>query len=273
MELFEINPFIRFAHTRINGIHQKNFVMAYDYRLLYVHNGEMKITLSNAKYILKNDNIAIIPPATKYMLYGDADCTYTVLDFDMDFSNRMNTKSITPCTEDMFDYKKIMSVNLYNQTIIILQCQQDTKFLLKEIEFEYFKRNVYYREKISAILKTIIVNSIIYDKLDKTPESVKTIKKYIVENCSENLTNEQLGKIFTYHPNHINRLFKKYMHISLREFIIDTRLNKAVNLIKETELSIGCIGEMCGFSSEAHFIKKFKEKYGVSPLKYRYKRL
>lgn len=175
--------------------------------------------------------------------------------------------------EELFDYKKITSTNLYNETTIILPCQQDTKFLLEEIVTQYTQRNVYYREKMSALLKTILVNSIIYEKLDKTPQSVKEIKKYIIENCSENLTNEQLGNFFTYHPNHINRLFKKYMQMTLREFITDTRLIKAVKLIKETELSISRIGDLCGFSSEAYFIKKFKGKYGVSPLKYRYSRL
>jgi YesN/AraC family two-component response regulator len=47
------------------------------------------------------------------------------------------------------------------------------------------------------------------------------------------------------------------------------RIEAAVCMLIETELSIGEIIESIGYSNESFFRKHFKEAYGLSPLKYR----
>ena len=269
MKLLEILPFIRFA-DRISGISQyTDFVMAYDYRLIYMVKGTICCTFEDISYSVSENQILIIPPATKYMLQENLECDFIVLNFDMDCTNSEYSSSVTPCYEQEFDSKNILSVTLYNDNPLRLSCNDFVKHTLKEIVSNFTTKDIYYQEKCSALLKSIIVESIIFTNLDKTPKIVDDVKKFIEENYEKDITNGELGDKFRYHPNHLNRLFKAHTKMSLHEFIIDVRLTKASDMINNSDLSISQIGELCGFSSGAYFIKKFKDKYGIPPLKFR----
>ena len=269
MELFEINPFVRFAHKRSYIVDYDDFVMAYDYRLFYVSRGAIEIIFEDTAVTLTENYMTVIPPATKYILKKLDDCEYIVINFDMDFAMFDHKNPQHPRSVGEFCKKAVLSVNLYNNVPIFLSGNENAKKMLSEICAEYTKKSFYSIEKSSAFLKSVIVESIIHTKLDKTPKIVNDIKKYIDENYDKAITNNGLGDKFLYHPNHLNRLFKTHTQRSIREFIIDVRLTKAVSMLNKTNLSITQIGEACGFSSSAYFIKKFKEKYGISPLKFR----
>ena len=62
---------------------------------------------------------------------------------------------------------------------------------------------------------------------------------------------------------------KTYTNKTLRDYIIDFRLNMAKNYLATTTLNVTSVAEKTGFSSYAYFIKVFREKFGLAPLKYR----
>lgn len=66
-----------------------------------------------------------------------------------------------------------------------------------------------------------------------------------------------------------SRLFKDLVGIGFKEYTVARRLEYAKELLISTELSIGEIGERCGFSSTSYFISRFKSVYGVPPNKFR----
>ena len=269
MELFEINPFVRFAQRRNYIPRYTNFVMTYDYRLFFSCHDEIGIAFENHSVLISENQFIIIPPATKYKILKVSDPDYIVLNFDMDFESSSHESTVSPCSPDEFKYKNILSKNLYNTEPIIFSGNENMKKMLTEMCDAYTKKSLYYMEKNSALLKNIIVESTIFTNLDKTPKTVDDIKKYIEKNYGKDITNTELSNVFGYHANHLNRLFKTHTKMSLHEFIIDVRLTKAVEMINNTDFSITKVGEMCNFSSSSYFIKKFKEKYGIPPLKFR----
>ena len=64
---------------------------------------------------------------------------------------------------------------------------------------------------------------------------------------------------------HLCRLIKKYYNKTMSEYINDIRLNYAVNLLIQTNMSITDIAYECGFSSQNWFNSCFKQKYKISP--------
>ena len=58
--------------------------------------------------------------------------------------------------------------------------------------------------------------------------------------------------------------------MSLSQYITDTRMNKAVELIKEGKFSINEASEKVGFSNRklSQFTKVFNNKFGVTPFMY-----
>lgn len=92
---------------------------------------------------------------------------------------------------------------------------------------------------------------------------------YIQEHFAESLTVEELADIAGLSLYHFIRSFKQETGFTPHDYLIDTRLNTAKYLLKNTSLSIKDICFHCGFSSESVFCNAFKRELGLTPTKYR----
>lgn len=63
--------------------------------------------------------------------------------------------------------------------------------------------------------------------------------------------------------------FKKYMHISPIQYLIERRIKECQSLLRTSSLSISEISETVGFSSQSYFSQIFKKTLGLTPLQYR----
>jgi AraC-like DNA-binding protein len=72
-----------------------------------------------------------------------------------------------------------------------------------------------------------------------------------------------------YSPDHLVRLFSKYLHTTPVEFIIRCRLERARHLLLFTSHSVSSIAEALGYASVSYFSRQFAKRCGVSPLAYR----
>jgi len=69
--------------------------------------------------------------------------------------------------------------------------------------------------------------------------------------------------------SYLTNIFKKIMHVSPHQYLINYRLEKARNLIKKTNLSISEVSERIGYSDPLYFSKLFKKYYNISPTEFR----
>jgi len=67
----------------------------------------------------------------------------------------------------------------------------------------------------------------------------------------------------------LERKFRTFMNRSPHEEILRIRLEKALSLLINTNQTLECIAEDCGFSTAARLSAEFKEKYEASPGAYR----
>ncbi|MNY65428.1 HTH-type transcriptional activator Btr [compost metagenome] len=70
-------------------------------------------------------------------------------------------------------------------------------------------------------------------------------------------------------PVYLGRLIKKYTSKTLTDFINEYRMEKAQELLRETDELIVMIAEETGFSSNSYFGKVFKKYQGITPNEYR----
>lgn len=63
----------------------------------------------------------------------------------------------------------------------------------------------------------------------------------------------------------LERLFAKYLNSSPKKYYLGLRLERARNLLVQTELSLTEICMMCGFKAPSHFSKTYRKVFGVSP--------
>ena len=67
----------------------------------------------------------------------------------------------------------------------------------------------------------------------------------------------------------ISRLLKKYTDSNFKELLQQRKLQQAAYLLSQTPLTVDAVMENIGYDNSSYFYRKFREKYGCSPRKYR----
>lgn len=101
------------------------------------------------------------------------------------------------------------------------------------------------------------------------PDYLKGILKEIDQNFKTNLALDTLAQSHGVSKFYLSREFKKFMGVTVNEYIITTRLSYAKELLKYSDQSVSDITYAIGMNNVSHFINLFKAREGVTPLAYR----
>lgn len=93
-------------------------------------------------------------------------------------------------------------------------------------------------------------------------------KRYIKYNYMMKINVEKISSMFGFERSYLYRLFKKEYGISVKEYIIEVRMDKAKELLKSGS-SVAEVAELVGYSDEFAFSKAFKKYLGISPLSFK----
>lgn len=92
---------------------------------------------------------------------------------------------------------------------------------------------------------------------------------FLEENCGSDLSISEMAKELDCSDRHLRRVFMDEYEVSPVEYLQTCRLLLSKNLLTETNLSITDIAMASGFGSLRRFNELFKEKYRLSPTKFR----
>lgn len=95
------------------------------------------------------------------------------------------------------------------------------------------------------------------------------VEHFIRENFNKDITNETLVTKFNLHENTLAKYLKQYYGYTPMEYLKEYRLEQARNLLIKTDYPIEQIAELCGYKWVPYFSRSFKQRYNISPLKYR----
>lgn len=96
-------------------------------------------------------------------------------------------------------------------------------------------------------------------------DTVNQMLQYIHSHFTENISLEQLSDLTFCTKSYLARLFKKYMDISILNYIHRLRIEKAVSYLKEGRMTIQEIAEAVGYQNLNNFYKYFKQEKGETP--------
>ena len=162
--------------------------------------------------------------------------------------------------------------------IIIFSGYSDFSFAQRAIELgvtRYLTKPTNARELI-GILEEIEKNiqkprSEEKQEMKVTNLFVQKAMDYISMNYSQKLTLTKISEQLCITPNYLSELFKKHTGQNVSEYIIDYRLEKACQFLKNPQLRIGEISEKVGINDVRYFSSMFKKKYNLTPTEYRNK--
>lgn len=129
------------------------------------------------------------------------------------------------------------------------------------------------KEKLEAFssLLPVIADSIeVNDLLSEDNVTIGQLtKRYIKSNLSQRITLADIAAHLHCSVVTVTENFKLEFNITVMEYVMQKRMQKAERLLQNRELSIRDVAEACGFSGIECFSRNFKSKYGTSPRNWR----
>lgn len=103
----------------------------------------------------------------------------------------------------------------------------------------------------------------------KIPRELMELLLYVDGSLGTPLSNDHLAGQMHMQTNHFIRYFKKYLGQTPQSYIMGKRMDIAKRMLLDGDKSLSEIAEKTGFCDSAHFSKKFKSFYSISPGQFR----
>jgi AraC-like DNA-binding protein len=98
---------------------------------------------------------------------------------------------------------------------------------------------------------------------------VRQAKEYVFKHFHEKIVIEQMAEQIGTSATYLGIVFKKSEGITLHEFIVQEKIERAKNLLRYSEYELMTIAQYLGFASQSHFGTAFKKYTGYTPSAYR----
>jgi len=95
------------------------------------------------------------------------------------------------------------------------------------------------------------------------------ILDYINEHLHEEMQLADLAALLEMSQFHFSHQFKQSLGISPHQYLLQQRIDRAKQLLRQSEQSIMDIAFLCGFNSHSHLSKQFRQLTGMTPTAYR----
>lgn len=230
------------------------------YLILYTIDGEGSISADNSEFKIGKGCMAVI------------DC-----------HKPHSYKSVSECWNFMwlhFSGKNMMNLFnlLYNDNITAISVAEimDTESMMKDIMLLAREQTVKNASNVSMkihCIYTMLLNaSIETGKINQRIKSdgyVEYVTDYVKHHFSEQLGIDDMLSEIPVSKYHFIRIFKRIMGVTPYNYLLLYRINRAKELLRNTDKSISEISEMCGYYDVSNFINQFKKHTNQKPLKYR----
>lgn len=104
----------------------------------------------------------------------------------------------------------------------------------------------------------------------KTEQNIiEYIKSYIWDSIGETITLNGLSEMVYFSPAYLSRTFKSTAGVTITEYLTHARIEKAKQLLLESNMKVQDIAERVGINAPAYFGRLFKRETGVTPQEFR----
>lgn len=254
-------------NSEIPFLHAKR--MNSDYLFIICTKGTLHLLIHDQPIDIQPHEAIIIPPLTPHCgRIPTENISFFWCHFMVNEPLRMYEKDEN-YKDPSFDYLPINEIIFpENFSRIYLFCQQ---------MLDYSRLNPNEAEIINRFLIALLIKEL--KRQNKTNEKNAKIAKpgyrmdYIIEwvriNAYRRITIPEIAEKFHYNPNYLSNAFTKETGRSIKQYIIETRIDLSKEYLLLTDLSIREIAMNIGFCDDKYYMRMFKTKEKMTPTEYR----
>lgn len=105
-----------------------------------------------------------------------------------------------------------------------------------------------------------------------TLKQLNSVRDYVNANLVEDISLADLADAIGLSVFHFSRLFKKATGTTPYKYVIEARVERAKELMRDKSTALSVVAQLSGFSSASQFSRSFAEIVGVTPTEYRQRR-
>ncbi|AOZ94356.1 response regulator transcription factor [Paenibacillus crassostreae] len=124
------------------------------------------------------------------------------------------------------------------------------------------------RQWLIGHLETIATKQEIGVGTSKRAEVMEACR-YVSLRLNARITLDEVAEHLHMNSSYFSRLFKKESGFTFIEYVTRLKMERAKELLDQTNNTVGGICELLGYDNQSYFIKTFKTHAGVTPVEYR----
>ncbi len=231
-----------------------------DYVIIYCIDGQGWLELEGTRYTIKRGDLFVCPSGIVHSYGADEKNPWTKYWIHYRGSNAHAYTSLLGVTtgSPVIHIGDNMKIMLFLQDI------------LKVLKSGYSQSNLMLATSYLINIFSYINNLSMKNRLNRTGDmDVDKVIDYMLDNLNVNLNLEQLSQFANISKYHFTKLFKKKTGYTPVDYYIRLKMQKACELLEESNITIVKISDALGFSNPYYFSNTFKRIIGQSPQHYR----
>ena len=216
-----------------------------------------------------------------YIITGEAMDGISALNLALEIKPDIVLMDINMPLMSGLDVVSRIKESLPRTVIIMISGYSDSHYMRQAIRhgvFDYILKPIIFDDLSEALerARMHIFGENRNESVEAQPEQDKTVIQqlvsYINNHISEGVSLKVLSNMFHMNPNYISQYFKNETGMNYSAYLLMLRINKAKNLLMNSDRSVAEVAQMTGFKDYRLFSRTFKQETGLTPSQYRMKK-
>lgn len=230
-----------------------------EWQFIHVTSGGGVVEFEDGQYPVKPDSLMVITPNHWHRYRPNARTGWSAqwVGFVGEIAERMmNSKFFKACGEVRTVGKRHRFIKVFSETVdMLIGTGPDTMFSLAA--------------RVPTTIAALLEDERSARASSARADMVLRAQTYIAEHATENVDFEQLSDMLGVPYRTLRYAFSKEAHVSPLQYQLSIRLDRAMNMLRSSDMPISEMSRKLGFNSVWHFSHFFRDRIGQSPAVYR----
>ena len=244
--------------------------------LMRIVSGKLQVKLDSNEYLAKKGDLIFVNPETVHSAFPIGECVYDciVMRFDM---LKIEDESCRHFIDGILGHDIV--INEFNSNSS-KKFSYAMNYLFDSMDankpgYKFSVMSSLY-DLLGAVIDNCMYTSVSDKKHNPNNKNILKLKRvlsFIRNNYDKQITLNEMAKINNMSQKYFCTFFKEMTRKTPVEYLILYRIECAARKLCHSDMSVTEIALSCGFNDLSYFIKTFKNIKGVTPLKFRNKKV